>query len=153
MFAAIDQRRPGLDQRGTQSIGAARRFAPTGAKGDVLQAAALESVGTSFDRKNGRIGVGEDDQTFLALTLGEVIDGRYRCVDQQSIARQQHIEAGARFEAQFVFAVEMHTVAQAATPRSIDLRTQHTSGHLTLQMQLLPGEPGLGLRLGIGGFY
>ncbi|MCY1420911.1 hypothetical protein D9M71_365480 [compost metagenome] len=76
MLAAIDQGRPCFHQCRAEGVGAADRFAPAGAEGDVLQAAALETVGAAFDGEDGGVGVGEDDQPFLALTLGQVIDGR-----------------------------------------------------------------------------
>jgi len=66
------------------------------AKGDVLQAAALETVGATFDGEDGGVGIGEDDQPFLALAIDQIVDGRHRRIDQQPIARQQPVETGAR---------------------------------------------------------
>ncbi|MNZ81063.1 hypothetical protein D3C78_997190 [compost metagenome] len=116
VFTTIDQGWPRFHQRSAQRIGAASGFAPAGTEGDVLQATALETVGAPFDSENGRIGVGEDNQPFLALTLSQVINGRHRRIDQQAIARQQHFQAGARLQRQFVFAVEVHAMAETAPP-------------------------------------
>lgn len=85
MFAAIDQGRPGFHQRRTEGIGTAYGFAPAGTEGNVLQTAALETIGASFDRENGRLGVGENDQPFLALAFGQVIDRRQCRIDQQRL--------------------------------------------------------------------
>ncbi|MNF81167.1 hypothetical protein D3C84_634270 [compost metagenome] len=153
MLAAIDQRRPGFHQRGAQCVGAASGFAPAGAEGDVLQAAALEAISTAFDREDGRVGVGEDDQAFLALAVGQVIDRRQCRVDQQAIARQQHFEARARFQRQFMLAVEMHAMAEAASPRCIDFRPQHAIGDFTLKMEFFSGQPGFTVQLGGSCFY
>ncbi|MNX86514.1 hypothetical protein D3C86_1184000 [compost metagenome] len=118
-----------------------------------MQAAALETVGATFDGEDGGVGVGEDDQPFLALTLGQVIDGRQRGVDQQAVAGQQHVEAGTRFQRQLMLGIEMHAMAEAASPGSIDFGAQHAIGHFAFQMQLFPGQPGFAVQFGGVCFY
>ncbi|MNI34833.1 hypothetical protein D3C73_888340 [compost metagenome] len=153
MLAAIDQGRPCFHQCRAEGVGAADRFAPAGAEGDVLQAAALETVGAAFDGEDGGVGVGEDDQPFLALTLGQVIDGRQRGVDQQAVAGQQHVEAGTRFQRQLMLGIEMHAMAETASPRGIDFRTQDAIRHFAFQVQLFPSQPGFAMQFGGVCFY
>ncbi|MNQ93346.1 hypothetical protein D3C85_1088070 [compost metagenome] len=94
VLAAIDLYRARFHQCRAQCIGAACRFAPARAQGDIVQATALERVGTAFDSENGSIGVGQDNQAFLALARLEIVDLGCRRIEQQAIAGQQHIEAG-----------------------------------------------------------
>ncbi|MNG05773.1 hypothetical protein D3C84_889830 [compost metagenome] len=153
MFATIDHRRPGFNQCSAQRVGAASGFAPAGTQGDVLQAAAFKAIGAPFDGENGGIGVGENNQPFLALTFGQVINRRQCCVDQQSVAGQQRVEAGARFQCQFVFAIEMHAMTEAAPPRRIDFRAQYAIGDFALEMELFPSQPGFAVQFGWCCFY
>ncbi|MNP58335.1 hypothetical protein D3C76_1532430 [compost metagenome] len=82
VFAAINLYCARLHQCRAQRIGAACRFAPAGAQGDIIEPAALEFIGTAFDGEDGGIGVGQDDQAFLALARLEVVDFSCRRIEQ-----------------------------------------------------------------------
>ncbi|MNO77089.1 hypothetical protein D3C76_681870 [compost metagenome] len=116
MLAAIDLRRPPFHQRRAQRIGAARRLAPAGALGDVGEAAALQLFARTFHGEDGGVGIGEDDQTVLALALMQIVQLGGGGIQQQAVVGQEDFRLGAVVQHLLGATVAVQAMFTAAPP-------------------------------------